>query len=1110
MRISFVSVVVLVVLAAGLTAATLQDQLNSAIAAAQTSLVWNACTSCTGAGNWNITIDASSSSIKTIYAYGVTIDCTNATNILFGVKIINRNRDLSIYGLGFTKCKGALLIQDASPMLISASFSQDTQTAVTISSFSAPVFVNCTWTLNAAAAASNSGSGGAVYLDGAPLSSGMKTEFRDCSFAGNRAVASGYGGALMLRSPAFISNSYFSGCTSPTSCFTGAAQGGAIFARSTLTIVGSQFYKNAAGLVGSGVFASPGPLDTVYIYNTSFAANGAYNSVGGGLYVASEGLITLDSVTFMNNTLSATGGAIQGTNGRLRVLKSRFINNQNIAVRLTSSDATFFEDCYFQSNQCMDQGCAISYESSDAASAVDSLTISRTSFANHRTLKLQYSTGGSIYHSGMNLNVTMCTFSGSYAYYGGAVYSNAVTKGNSVPSVIMAGNTFTNEQAAAGSALYLNAIPRLFTLQKVMDGNSFISSPPFISSAPAQTNPVQAAAFPPTVYAGELINVSLTVVDAFGAQIPTSSDFPSVSISVDSGQSCYLASGGVVSLVNGQATTSGMSIGGPLNSTCVVLFGVGARKQSRFVTFINPTCQPGYYYFNGVCVACARGTYNLDGISGCFDCPDGATCPGANLVLSRKNFYRNIEGNKAKMYSCDLENCAFSSPCASMCLADNRCANHYQNVLCATCGSGYAKVNGICIPCKSHGVGGGAVTFMVIMGLALLFLIYTLHNKSFSFMKIFFDFFQTCAILANFSYMNVFSLNFAIFGSAITDECVSDMSYAQYFALSVFSPFVWLLGMALTFPVYAGYVFWQSTRHRGDPAFEGFNPKNVVVASFLQSLLFLLTFLHTPVSEVVLDHFAYRVIGGEKYLSSNPAVSFGSESHKDVTGLAIAFLIIVVILLPLAFAAAFLLIKDRLPRRPQAESPHGAFSSSDKYAVSSSTTSADSSEGLVRAFKFFILTYNRQWYFYDLVYLFRRLLLLIVTRQWHDYSISARLFLAVAVVVVHMFVHFYTKPFVQRAVNKVASLSCLALVIVAIIYEQIPVLDRLQDTDTTQSTLGFRVLIALIFCFWVAAFIGWLGWKIKKYWKDPPGSQREKAAITSRNEADAGLIENQR
>jgi hypothetical protein len=403
-------------------------------------------------------------------------------------------------------------------------------------------------------------------------------------------------------------------------------------------------------------------------------------------------------------------------------------------------------------------------------------------------------------------------------------------------------------------------------------------------------------------------------------------------------------------------------------------------------------------------------------------------------------------------------------------------------------------MNGNCVKCSGSSANGGIVVFILVYVTALIALLLTLHPGSFSFLKIFIDFFQTCIVLVNFSYMNIASFDFSLFGSCLFDTCVSsEMKFKEVFLVSIFSPLLWLAVMVIAYPAYVLYLVWMQRRHQGDVAYEDFNWKSVARASALQTLWFLLLFLHTPVSITVLNFFALRKIGNDSYVATDASVSSKDSQYTSLEPLAILLIIFWVVCLPMALIAFAYFIHERLI---MSRGNNQMVSNAAGNAISTKPSAAVADTPFLKATQFFFLTYHKSWSFWDVVLLLRRLFLVVLTRRWNNYPLAVALLLAVFLNVSFMFAHMFTKPFVQRRVNKVASLSLLCLVLVSVIYAEIPVIDRLDDSRNAPSTLAFRVIISLCFIGWILMFLGWVGAKVRKYWNTPPGSFREKMVLT--------------
>lgn len=262
-------------------------------------------------------------------------------------------------------------------------------------------------------------------------------------------------------------------------------------------------------------------------------------------------------------------------------------------------------------------------------------------------------------------------------------------------------------------------------------------------------------------------------------------------------------------------------------------------------------------------------------------------------------------------------------------------------------------------------------------------------------------------------------------------------------------------------------------------------------ASLLQTAWFLLLHLYAPIAATVLNFFAVRKVGDEYYIAGDSETSTDSAGYYSLMPLAVICVILWIIGLPLIMSGAMALIRPsvlvanfRTDIRPPS-SIRGHYSSDEHLT------------GRLRAFQFFFLSYKVNWFFWDIVLLLRRAVLLLVTRRWQGYYTGLRLLMGVLVSIGFLFMQFFSKPFLQTLLNKLESLSALCLVLMAVIYENVPVLDRLDGDDAPATNLAFRVIIGIFFLTWCLAFIIWVCLKVKKYVFGVESARQEKLELTA-------------
>lgn len=214
-----------------------------------------------------------------------------------------------------------------------------------------------------------------------------------------------YGGAVYVKRTGEIKDSAFTG--------NNAAHGGAVYtdyAVSDLTISTTTFTENYAGGVGAvGLFNKATLKNNTFDGNYTTDSNNVDGS--GAILIGADGVVVIDSNTFINNTSASNAGAI----GTRR------------AEDADNSDAKLdIKDSVFKGNIASGNGGAINNYFYNSDSVSGSVSVDNTKFESNQ------------------------------AAYGGAIYNHGeLDKANNSAAMLIAGSTFTSNSASQyGGAIY--------------------------------------------------------------------------------------------------------------------------------------------------------------------------------------------------------------------------------------------------------------------------------------------------------------------------------------------------------------------------------------------------------------------------------------------------------------------------------------------------------------------------------------------------------------------------------------------------------------------------------------------------------------------------------
>jgi hypothetical protein len=288
----------------------------------------------------------------------------------------------------------------------------------------------------------NTGTSGSSILIGSTPS---PVKIINCNFSNNIASLRG----------AAVSNTVAGAKITMTSCIgsgNSAGDGGVIglAGGSSISITDGSFSGNTAVLTGGGVI-SISAHDHLTIVGTVFTANSAAdNSVGGVLYVASNGMASISNARFIDNVadpiLSAGGGAIAvvGTSASVTLvgttLKSNIGSTGGGVLLQGRNSAVTFQSCITANNHGSD-GAMI------AVLAGAYTTIIDTRIEDHEA-----SNRGAVYvgqGSNMVMKGVVCT--GGSALTGGCLYSDKSSQ------IIIADTNMLSNTAVSGAAAYLRS-----------------------------------------------------------------------------------------------------------------------------------------------------------------------------------------------------------------------------------------------------------------------------------------------------------------------------------------------------------------------------------------------------------------------------------------------------------------------------------------------------------------------------------------------------------------------------------------------------------------------------------------------------------------------------
>jgi hypothetical protein len=130
------------------------------------------------------------------------------------------------------------------------------------------------------------------------------------------------------------------------------------------------------------------------------------------------------------------------------------------------------------------------------------------------------------------------------------------------------------------------------------------------------------------------------------------------------------------------------------NDTCVTQAAARHNNSASFgdsdVFIVRTVCRAGEVSKGGWCDKCPKDMFAFDPLAtDCSVCPEGALCPGGNVVLPQLGFWHSQE------YSTQFHKCPYEAACSNLENASHasdmneQCAEGYQGNACGKCSAGY-------------------------------------------------------------------------------------------------------------------------------------------------------------------------------------------------------------------------------------------------------------------------------------------------------------------------------------------------------------------------------------------------------------------------------------
>jgi hypothetical protein len=258
------------------------------------------------------------------------------------------------------------------------------------------------------------------------------------------------------------------------------------------------------------------------------------------------------------------------------------------------------------------------------------------------------------------------------------------------------------------------------------------------------------------------------------------------------------------------------------------------------VSILSPaarsSCEPGYELRQNTCLWCEIGTYNIDGVSACKQCPFGAVCAGGNVVLAQQGFWRAPDSPTA-FFLCKpntLNSCCPSGRClkastdltptftrinasklaaSGIVFSTAECGIARSGLLCSYCDEGHSEWNDECVPCPYAANPVFLIVYIILVCLFLLLLLLYSCTRNFAAesgsFQVISDFVQSAGVMLVLPQSSVFSVisglftfDISVFSSSLSSRpvCLVNVSPMSKLFLKFFNVcvvFICLLGLFL-------------------------------------------------------------------------------------------------------------------------------------------------------------------------------------------------------------------------------------------------------------------------------------------------------------------------
>eukprot|EP01080_Neovahlkampfia_damariscottae_P000148 gene148-4394_t len=763
-----------------------------------------------------------------------------------------------------------------------------------------------------------------------------------------------------------------------------------------------------------------------------------------GSILLNGGYSEIISSSFTNGK-SNFGGAIQVQGrGELLTKNSRFhknvvkYNGGGIVCSLTSK--CLFENSEFNSNKASKGGAIYTYSGN--------LELIKGSkfIRNIATL------GGSIYFSeGGKLEISTCNFLENRAILGGCIYYNTNSKNPPIRELYMERTTFENSFASSGGGIFYFSGEKLnpiyyknVTKNRVYYVNSNAGFGPNFATNPkyaiSKMNDIKVHNEHSNVkiikiHPNENLNLKFQIFDEFNQEMKS---HPSFNLKIRRKTKNYEIFGSSSRIIENRFVQfSDNSLKGKIgnNFTLELYSGSHSNIEISKILIELKKCPMRYKMMNDTngfieCKLCPSNYYSL-GPGYCEKCPSYVFCEEDQIIAYEGYWLYQKENEPIEVFFCENGNCN-----------DGKCnANRDETKpICGACKDNFEEWSGNCV----ESTGSISISFIYWLALSIIqifFILIIFHilsqSKSSGSITIFFFFLQTILLFIGrstpiFRFLRAFNLEIESSWGSLHIFEQSPFKRSSYFKLlfpifeisSYFLIYLFIILILYLFQFLNGlfknsrnreYIELNESHINSEISMErksiiqskvvrSFFEIFIDTKSYITTLINLILLTYQPILNISMSYFHCRKFGNSIHLiSSTDIICFDPKYFEWIP--IYMFLLIYSILFPILLLIFLIILKNK------------------KMLYS---------EKIINHFGNLYLHFKPNFYFFEVIFLFKRIILNLILFIFTITSIheTVKYFVTSISILIFLFFQLLLKPFELKRDNHLNEISLFFLSII--------------------------------------------------------------------------------